>query len=78
MSLTGWTSFCRTGHIVDQCPQGRRILTPQKRCPCCSSEIIGNISDWKDGSAVPILPVNIDTNGGAVYDVERLRLFADK
>jgi hypothetical protein len=78
MSLTGWTSFCRTGHIVDQCPPGKFLPTPRKRCHHCHEEIIGNIPGWGDGSAVPILPVNIDKNDLAVYDVERLRIFADK
>jgi hypothetical protein len=69
MSSTGWTSFCRTGHIVDQCPPGEFLLSPRKRCPHCKEEVIGNM----DGC------VNIDKNNElAVYDVERLRIFADK
>ena len=93
MEPRGWTSFCYSGHIAESCPPGTFLRSIKDRCSYCGRGIVGNVPAWGSDDAdtpISVLPISVDKvryknelgvmvdATVAVYDVERLRIFAEK
>ena len=93
MESRGWTSFCYSGHIIEQCPPGVFLINIKDGCPYCGRDILGSIPGWGlegSESSISVLPIGVDKvryknvlgkmvdSTIAVYGVERLRIFVEK